>query len=115
MYFKWKAYDFNVKYFEGVIECSRFEEAVIKLAERQLIVKELSSIEYDEYKALQKRERIIQKMENIKTRIQNKSQNPNRPKYQIKTLKISKNILKIIIVIFSLGLIIFLAYAASNQ
>ena len=115
MYFKWKAYDFNVKYFEGIMECDRFEEVVIELAKQQLVAKEIQPIEYDEYKKIQAREKIIKRMENIKARIYNKPSNSINPKLKINIPKIPQSIITITFLIFLLGLLILLAYIASHQ
>ena len=56
-FFKWKAYDSDIKYttealykyHTGVTECDQFEMVVLELAEQDLVAKEIIQIEYDEY------------------------------------------------------------------
>ena len=71
--------------------------------------------EYDEYKKIQAREKIIKRMENIKARIYNKPSNSINPKLKINIPKIPQSIITITFLIFLLGLLILLAYIASHQ
>jgi hypothetical protein len=51
-FFKWKAYDFDLKYHDGAIKCDRFERVVIELAQKSLVASEIVEIDYAEYKRL---------------------------------------------------------------
>jgi ABC-type Fe3+-siderophore transport system permease subunit len=63
-FYKWKAYDFNLKYHDGAMECSRHELVVMKLAERELVPSNIETIDYIEYKILKTAETRIGKFKN---------------------------------------------------
>ena len=63
-FYKWKAYDFNLKYHDGVIECSRHELVVMRLAEQELVPSKIETIDYLEYKRLKAAETHINKFKN---------------------------------------------------
>lgn len=57
-FFKWKAYDLDIKYtseaeykyHEGVMESSRMEMVVLELARRSLVASEIEVTDYDTYR-----------------------------------------------------------------
>jgi hypothetical protein len=105
-FFKWKAYDSDIKYttdalyryHTGVIQCDSFEMAVLQLARRGLVVKELQPIDYIEYTKLRT---IEERINRLKTRIQPpKTQailEPHHIKWQIWVI-----LLLVIVIVFLL-------------
>lgn len=113
MYYKWKAYDFNLKYHQGVInsenvgqyyhegvmEADRFEMVVLELAKKNLVAKEVVSIDYEEYRRI----KTIERRTNRKTA-------PPPPRRF--TLPINPRYVLIAIVVC---LLVLLAYLASPR
>lgn len=86
-FYKWKAYDFDLKYFEGVIECERFELVVIEVTQKELVPKEIVVIDYPEYKRYKAVEKRMQAIERKKAKLKpNKIKLKHKKKFDYKKL-----------------------------
>lgn len=74
-FYKWKAYDFDVKYHDGVIEAARFEEVVLVLANKNLVPSSIEEIEYHEYIQLRN---AAKKLEKLKLRVKKLNNKPSK-------------------------------------
>jgi len=108
-YFKWKAYGSDIKYkddgidkyYEGAIESDRYEMAILELSRTGLVVKELTKIDYIEFRRLKK---IESKLEILRRHI-NKAKTPEaeNPRNWRKALIISAIAIGIVVLLIALS------------
>jgi len=110
-YYKWRAYDFDVKYYEGATSAQSYEMVVLELSRNDLVPKEIYEINYDEYRELKKTEKKLDKLKRIR-HVLNKSQeyskypeNETSHSYKLKPILITAGIV----------LLTLLAYLLTDQ
>jgi len=111
-FFKWKAYDSDIKYksdsidkyCEGVVECERYEIVVMQLAQKGLVAKEIQKIDYAEFRRLKsaelKLEALKHKIDRLKTPKTELNIEPEKPKWHKVVIIAAISIAVIAILVF---------------